>query len=849
MARVTGSYESITRGVSQQVPQDRRAGQCTAQVNMISDPVRGLARRRGSVLMDELFVSGSNEASVADASNLRTYKFSVGLDDFTALYRHSPRTAGAAIPSMSVFNRRTKKFLPVVSSSAEIVQSILQNGAVALVNVGRYLLLAPRGRLPSYTVSTTSKALQGPDVSVNGCVWVRAGAYSRTYRLTVTYTSGTVVTVEHTTKPSAYPGILDTSDIAATDPEYQKKVNDRVHAYNTAVSQWIGEAAEDIRPENIAGNLYLALVAAVGAGAAGVLSGDGYIQFTSPHAVRSASISDGGDGTHVRATFSQVSDVSDLTPRFFAGEVVRVVPKSGSDLAYYLRATKRNPESPGGLEEVIWREESGQVIIPFAVFAIGTVKNGVFYLGGTPADLQSMTGEDVPTFAWSSAGDLVSEPVPEFLKNGVDFLSLFQDRLVIGSGGTLHFSRPGDYFNWFRASVLTVANDDAFSGAAYAAENDTIRYSVPFDRNLVLFGDRQQYILSGRSVLTPQTFSVSPASSYENAADAAPLTTGAFVMYAKGVAGVSSMHQMYIGPTVDTPEHAEISQQLDTYLNGVPVEIAASTSPNMVFLRTTAKRNGLFVYSYLDSGTERLFDAWSEWVWADKIGAIAGLSSFENSLHVFTVRTGLTVSGAPGTWLVADEFSLETVVSDRPYLDSQRPATQVSAVAGSQWLHRNSACAVAYGTSGVAPWVGASGSYLQEFLNTRPLAGAYAGTEFVASVTPTNPYRKDRNGKAVTVGRLTLGRIVPSFADTGGYSAEVSSTAGSRVVADTVPRSIGHASAVLGEHPVVTGVSSFFVGREIRDCEFTIKGKTWLPITITSLEWDGSYFDNSRRIT
>jgi len=46
MAKVSGSYASVVRGVSEQVPQDRRPGQHFEQVNMISDPVRGLARRQ-----------------------------------------------------------------------------------------------------------------------------------------------------------------------------------------------------------------------------------------------------------------------------------------------------------------------------------------------------------------------------------------------------------------------------------------------------------------------------------------------------------------------------------------------------------------------------------------------------------------------------------------------------------------------------------------------------------------------------------------------------------------------------------------------------------------------------------
>ena len=53
MAKVSGSYKSLIRGVSEQVPEERLPGQHAAQDNMLSDPVRGLIRRQGSTMIRE----------------------------------------------------------------------------------------------------------------------------------------------------------------------------------------------------------------------------------------------------------------------------------------------------------------------------------------------------------------------------------------------------------------------------------------------------------------------------------------------------------------------------------------------------------------------------------------------------------------------------------------------------------------------------------------------------------------------------------------------------------------------------------------------------------------------------
>ena len=50
MSKVSGTYPSLSRGVNQQPFEARLDGQHGEQVNMWSDPVHGLSRRRGTIL-------------------------------------------------------------------------------------------------------------------------------------------------------------------------------------------------------------------------------------------------------------------------------------------------------------------------------------------------------------------------------------------------------------------------------------------------------------------------------------------------------------------------------------------------------------------------------------------------------------------------------------------------------------------------------------------------------------------------------------------------------------------------------------------------------------------------------
>lgn len=59
MASFDGAYDSLTQGVSQQVPTSRLGGQVTEQINMVSDVVTGVRRRVGAKLR---FTMKSNQA-------------------------------------------------------------------------------------------------------------------------------------------------------------------------------------------------------------------------------------------------------------------------------------------------------------------------------------------------------------------------------------------------------------------------------------------------------------------------------------------------------------------------------------------------------------------------------------------------------------------------------------------------------------------------------------------------------------------------------------------------------------------------------------------------------------------
>ena len=271
MSKVSGSYESVVRGVSEQVPQDRRSGQHFEQVNMISDPVRGLARRHGSVMLDEVvlgnYTNSTYKTLVDDTLRHKVITFFVAGIEYDLIVRSTAAPVGAGSKSFAwLFRKDTAKFLPIVYSNDSLITALMAGGVSAATNVGRYLYLAGNTVTPTWAPTNAWGDYLNKRKAV---VWVRSGAYSRTFSVTVTKLDGTKVVGSYKTLSASYPNLLDTSDIsvdstAGSPPisDYQKRVNDRVNAYNSEVTKWIGTAAADITPENIAQKLVDALTAA-----------------------------------------------------------------------------------------------------------------------------------------------------------------------------------------------------------------------------------------------------------------------------------------------------------------------------------------------------------------------------------------------------------------------------------------------------------------------------------------------------------------------------------------------------------------------------------------------------------
>jgi hypothetical protein len=930
MSKVSGAYPSLSRGVNQQPFEARLDGQHGEQVNMWSDPVHGLSRRRGTSPQychtDNVFGPSYHQLSDFQKQELR---------DFYASYRTVPYVTDGlelqvhypAKPQptwmQSIFSggsggiRVTRKIqgysLLQPGADAEPVgfgvydeaeynatHAAMFKGIAAACQVGRFMMFMPNET--EFTVPAESNYWASAANS-HWAVEIKQGVPNRKY--SVSYiVDGSEYSFSYTTPSSAYNGTLTTSDIAFSDTEYQKKVNDRVNAYNSEVTKWITTAGLQTRPAYIVDQLLatglavpLQTVGSTVTGGSAQVVQNVLVVINTNGRTYNPSADDGGDGSQVQVTGSTVASLDKLTGAHYYGKVVRIKPPRGGQ-SFYMKAVSGDGTNPFAVwGKVRWEEcpaTTQEAIVntmlvmavknpqPSSLTRVGMARatpSGMAYLASNKI-LNDPTVLSLPQFNGRAVGDVDSSPAPRFFGKQVSWMGMFQDRLCVAAGNTIDMSEVGNYFNFFRTQTLTVPDNDPVSIFALGSETDTIRHSVIFDRSLLMFGDNQQYSIDGRNPVTPSTSTIIQSSAIEDATDCPPVTGGSLVFFGKRREGSAEIFQMEVGDVADTSNFTGLGLQLSDYLPGRAAQLLYVASPSTLFVRVSEAPHSVFVFRFIDQSRQRILDSWSRFDYHPAFGLIYGMFYHEDALY-FRIAREAWVDGDGTVWTggrgdygfdVVERQSLLPQVPGIPYLDSMRKADflYTGGPAGFDWWEKNYPFLATvftrdkianysptdpappkfqYWLHGVQPNIKTLAEWNAAFVDipTRDMDYCVTGLPFDSYVELTSPVRRDPNGQPIMQGRLTVNKLDVYYKDAGGFEATVTSRYGITVTALRFNgRVLGQAANMVGVIPITTGSTPVFVGRESKDYVCKISSRGWMPLSITRVTWTGQWFMNHR---
>lgn len=209
-------------------------------------------------------------------------------------------------------------------------------------------------------------------------------------------------------------------------------------------------------------------------------------------------------------------------------------------------------------------------------------------------------------------GDELSNSMPSFVGKQIQDIFFYRNRLGFLAEDNVIMSETGIYENFFRTTVTDLLDTDVVDVAVDTNTVANLRYAIPFNQNLLIFGSHAQYILSSDKPLTPSNASVSQTTSYAINPKVKPKQIGPNVYFALDRGLYTQVREYYNVPGSTGNEATDITSHVPTYIDHTVTSLEVSDKYDMLFLNPR-DTNEIYVYNQTWEGESKSQSAWHRW--------------------------------------------------------------------------------------------------------------------------------------------------------------------------------------------------------------------------------------------
>lgn len=213
-------------------------------------------------------------------------------------------------------------------------------------------------------------------------------------------------------------------------------------------------------------------------------------------------------------------------------------------------------------------------------------------------------------------GDDTSNSMPSFVGKEIQDIFFYRNRLGFIAQDNIIMSETGIYENFFRTTVTDLLDTDPIDVAVDTNSVANLKYAVPFNQNLLVFGTHAQYILGAEKTLTPDSASLSQTTTYPINQVVKPKPIGPNVYFAIDRGDFSQIREYYNVPGSTSNEATDITSHVPTYIDHSLTTLEVSPKYDMVFC-LPINTNEIYVYNQTWEGEEKSQSAWHRWEIAD----------------------------------------------------------------------------------------------------------------------------------------------------------------------------------------------------------------------------------------
>jgi len=214
---------------------------------------------------------------------------------------------------------------------------------------------------------------------------------------------------------------------------------------------------------------------------------------------------------------------------------------------------------------------------------------------------------------YREVGDATTNPLPSFVGFPIDAISFYKNRLIFTSRQNVICSQAGDYFNFFASTVITIVDSDPIDISASSLKPVRLRYAIPTQTGLLLFGDNAQYVLTTTTeAFSPKTAEINLLSSYSQSESVSPLDIGESYLFLEEGDKASSVYEMMPNGT-DKPNTIELTRIIPSYIPSAIYDMKASVSAGTVALLSKQELSSMYLYRFFRNGDQKVLSSWFRW--------------------------------------------------------------------------------------------------------------------------------------------------------------------------------------------------------------------------------------------
>lgn len=538
-----------------------------------------------------------------------------------------------------------------------------------------------------------------------------------------------------------------------------------------------------------------------------------------------------------------------LPKRGWADFRIRVLgdPDDNGD-DYYLKFVPQDANTTG-FGEGSWQEAQAQGLSDDALVA-SSMPHALVNHG---------THFEFAPLAWVErlVGDQQSNPVPSFVGRTIQDVFFRKNRLGFLSGENEILSRAGDFFNFWRSTVIQLLDSDVID---VGSEGDvgTLRNAVSVNKRLVLFSEQAQSINTEGENLTPKTLGIDAMTRFPSTVTVRPEVIGNSVFFPFKRDAFSGVIEYAVTEDGDNFDGYEVTEHAPNYIKGTVQAMAASDS---VIVVKGAPSDTLYVYKFFRQGRQRVQSSWGQFKFD---GTIRGFNFFDSRLYLILLRGGKLVLEyvdlTPGLSDVKPDGTTKVFIThlDRRITEASltasynagldettltlpyTPATNANVRAVSR--------GTAYGTSFQVLSVTGNAVKVRGNLSAEFL---WVGEVYRSEQELSKAYFREQRGDGtyvVSIGRYQVKTGTISADDTLDFRVEVTPLGRPTFSYSFAARVLGTSSAVSGSALVPrTAPMCFPVYSKNDQVSIKIVNDSYLPCNLLSLDWEALYAVRSRR--